>query len=167
MSRTTVAQMRRRIEARIHEDPFRYLERDLVDDSDAKQMVLGRIRGMDRLEVVHLWIAAERFLADRTNREPRQALLDRLESRLEFLQEHGERPDDLDQPDEDLPERFRISVRERPAKEFFWVGEDGDRRPWSERPTTTYTTRTDDSVLFGGSTDEVDETALADGGERE
>lgn len=165
MSDLTVAQMRRRIEARINEDPFRFLDRDLVDDSDAKQMVLGRIRGMDRLEVVHLWLAAERFLASRTNREPRKALVDHLENRLEWLQEHGERPDDLDRPDEVFPERYRLSVRERPAKDFFWVGEDGERRPWSERPTTTYSSMTDDSVLFSGS--ENDETALADGGERE
>lgn len=174
---------------RIGEDPGRFLDRPLYDhgvyrlekkpnagwkggnqtltrDTDVSSpgsLIRDRIRGIDHVETARAWQAVERSLS-RTPEGGRDEVIGLLEDRVAELEDEGERPDLLATPEEDRPERYRVSVRERPATPFFWVAPDGERRPWSERPTSFRPTR-DDSSLFGDS--ESDENALADGGERQ
>lgn len=105
----TVPKWRRNLQAAIGEDPARYLDKDLVS-GEGRELALARIRGIARIEVVRAWRAAERRLAARDDREPRGKILELLEERETYLQEHGERPRDLrtaleDDP-EDVPDRY-------------------------------------------------------------
>lgn len=86
---------RRRLQDKIGEDPARYLDADLLMNSDRRELARARIRGIDRIEVVGAWKAAERKLADRDDRDPRSKVLEWLDERKAHLQEHGERPRDL------------------------------------------------------------------------
>lgn len=91
----------------VREDPAKFLARDLVSDDDARRMFEGRVAGIDKLAVVNAWLAVERRLG-RGRGGPRDAVIDRLEQRRAFLQEHGERPDDLRDAIErgDAPARY-------------------------------------------------------------
>ena len=80
-----------RLRERLGEDPARFLDRDLVGDRDAQRMVRERIAGIDSLEVLSAWRAVERNLADHYDREPRQGVLDALDERGTWLDEHGDR----------------------------------------------------------------------------
>jgi hypothetical protein len=108
----TRAEWRRNLEAAIGEDPARYLDRSLAS-GNGRELAFARIPGIDRLEVVNAWRAAERRLATRDDREPRGKLLDLLDEREAYLQEHGERPLDLraalEDDTESVPDRYRPS----------------------------------------------------------
>lgn len=90
----------------IGEDPARYLDRDDL------YIAKIRIRGIDFIEVVRAWKAVER----RIDRGPREEVMQLLEERESFLQEHGERD-----------ERAAPADRDVRPKEVFWIDEDGRR----------------------------------------
>ncbi|WP_135304130.1 hypothetical protein [Haloarcula amylovorans] len=83
------------IRKRISEDPARWLDWDLLSHEFRRKMVLTLIDGMDSVERVRAWRAAERRLAARYDREPRAKVMQRLDQREEWLDLHGERPDRL------------------------------------------------------------------------
>lgn len=100
----------------IGEDSVRYLDRPLLqdDESDA-ELLLARIRGIDRIETASAFLAAERRLGnpdEPSHREecPRETIVDLLEERLAFLRTNGERPADiraaLEADDVDVPNRY-------------------------------------------------------------
>lgn len=155
----------------IGEDPLRYLDQDLLTSQAARDRVRARIRGMDKIETVRVWRAAELNLDDRELDEleedeelGREKIISWLESRERYLQDMGELPDDLEAtPDEELPQRYQPHERDLPEREWFWTDPlTGERLPLDERPTTRYVTQTDDSSLFGGESEPV---AMADGGQ--
>lgn len=92
----------------VGEDPARFLDHDLVS-SEWSAIVEFRIRGIDRLPVLRAWLAIER----RLDRGPRDYVIDLLEERERFLQEHGDRPRDLRDAD-DLSERYYPGGRPDP-----------------------------------------------------
>lgn len=91
------------------ENPVRYLDRPLDELGTAKAL----IRGIDSLERARLWLAAERRLG-RDDGSPRAGVVDLLEERITYLEEHGERPGVL--PTEDGPERYQPTTHDRPEK---------------------------------------------------
>lgn len=141
-----------RIKDAIGENPAHFLDRDLVQNGHNQllpDMIHDRIKGIDRLDVLNAWRAAERKLqrgqdiqslpdevdADALDFhehdiEPgRKRVLDALDDREAYLREHGERSD-----------RVQRVNRTVPRKDVFWVRRDraGDvveRREWSKRPT--------------------------------
>lgn len=118
-STSSVPEWRKRLKDDLGEDPGRFLDRDLlsrpiayhrVDDehggtrmetrpdtdcSTAATLVSARIRGIDRLDRLSAWRAVERKL----DRGPRPKVMALLQEREQVLQEHGERPDRLDEQD--------------------------------------------------------------------
>jgi hypothetical protein len=82
-----------RLRDRLGEDPARFLDRHLVGDRDAQRMVRDRIKGIDSLAVLSAWRAVEKKLADHHDREPRQGVLNLLDERGIWLDEHGDRED--------------------------------------------------------------------------
>lgn len=82
-----------RLRDRLGEDPATFLDRDLVGDRSAQRMVRDRISGIDTLEVLSAWRAVERKLAEHHDREPRQGVIDALDERGLWLEEHGDRDD--------------------------------------------------------------------------
>lgn len=151
----------RRLKADIGENPARFLDHKIVEygadhtDHSLARMVRDRIQGIDRIEVVRAWKAVER----RLDRGPRDAVMELLNDREQFLQEHGERPDNLrtEWPHE-LPERFRPTDREVPPKDCFVIKSDGERVPYAQRPTGAPIGRSFDSVT-------TDAEVATDGGE--
>ncbi|WP_132060224.1 hypothetical protein [Halorussus amylolyticus] len=152
----------RRLKDRHGENPARFLDHRLVEygadhtDHTLSRMVKDRVRGIDRIEIVRVWKAVER----RLDRGPRKPILDLLDEREAFLEEHGERPPDLrtEWPHE-LPERYQPTEREVPPKECFIVKANGERVPYDERPTKATVGRSFDKER---SSTEV----AADGGDR-
>lgn len=111
---------RRRLEERIGEDPARWLDQDLLEprmqriqrreredtydevtlvvDHDVAppgEQVRALIQGMDRIERVEAWRAAERRLGRGEDGGPRSFVIDLLDERRAQLEEIGERPDRL------------------------------------------------------------------------
>jgi len=80
-----------KLQQRLGEDPAKFLDRDLVGDRNAQRMVRDRISGIDSLEVLSVWRAVERKLATHHDREPRQGVIDALDERGLWLEEHGDR----------------------------------------------------------------------------
>jgi hypothetical protein len=175
----------------IGENPVHFLDRDLIDHParsrrELPPMIRDRIKGIDRLEVLGAWQAAERQLQrgeDIQNLpdevdpddidfyehdiEPgRRPVLDALDERQQYLQTHGERPQETaGYFSEDCPERFEPASRPERETDVKWVrrdrqGEVVERRPWSERPTGVSTGRAFES------SSRASEVAT-DGGERE
>jgi len=89
----------------IGEDPARWLDWDLLNHPDRRQVVRSLIKGIDQVKRVRAWQAVERRLADQDDREPRAKILQWLDQREEWLELHGERSDRLQERDEprDLP----------------------------------------------------------------
>ena len=83
------------IEARIGENPARWLDQELIErgpshtDVTNQSMVIARIRGIDKIGVVNAWIQVEREL----DRGPRKPVIGKLEQRRDELIANGERPD--------------------------------------------------------------------------
>jgi hypothetical protein len=161
------AAWRRRLEDAVGEDPVRFLDADLVVDDDARELVLARIDGLARVDRVNAWLAAERRLGnpdDAPYREacPRQAVVQRLLKRREYLEDQGERPRDipaaLDADPRSVPDRFHpIPVGESNGGTATFVDEDGreyERVEKHGRTTVRYLEET------------VDDRAVADGGDR-
>jgi len=92
----------------VGEDPARFLDHDLVS-TEWSAIVESRINGIDRLPVLRAWLAIER----RLDRGPRDYVIDLLDERERFLQEHGDRPRDLRDADE-LPDRYYPGGRTDP-----------------------------------------------------
>lgn len=92
-----------RLRDRLGEDPATFLDRDLVGDRGAQRMVRDRISGIDSLEVLSAWRAVERKLGEHHDREPRQGVLDALDERGLWLEEHGDRDDRVTQIDRGPP----------------------------------------------------------------
>jgi hypothetical protein len=96
----------------VREDPARFLDHDLVG-TEWSEIVESRIRGIDRIRVARAWIAVERALGRGSDDGPRDAVIEMLEDRIAFLQEHGERPRDLRAADQ-LPDRYYPGARPDP-----------------------------------------------------
>lgn len=99
-----------RLKDEIGEDPAKWLDRQLVRPPEPgttppKAFVWSLIDGIDSIERCRAWKAVERSLATRDDREPRQAILERLDEREQELREIGERDDRL--PDADELQRRR------------------------------------------------------------
>lgn len=112
--------------ADIGEDPAQFLDHDLLGDSrhdTPLRTALARIKGIDSLQVANAWLAVERQL----DRGPREQVVDALENRIAFLDEHGERPDNL--PTEDGPDRYRArDIRDTEPADVRWVDRPNDER---------------------------------------
>lgn len=115
----------------IGEDPARWLDGPLDP--------IPRIRGLQTIKRVRGWIAAERLIAKRRDRQQRESILDALGQRESYLERIGEEPAVRD-------------GREIPEKQFFL----GDR-PWEE------VDRSDSLAQLRG---RQDPPVAADGGEQ-
>jgi hypothetical protein len=172
----------------IGENPVHFLDRDLpthpnrvASDHGLPRMIQDRIDGIDRLEVIGAWRAAERqlrrgddiqALPDEVDPddvdffehdiEPgRRRVLNALDERKQYLLEHGERPREFrTYHRHELPERYQPHDRTVPPANWYWIDEDGERVPWSQRPTAVSTTR-----RFNSSTGS--DAVATDGGEQE
>jgi hypothetical protein len=94
------ADWRQRLRERIGEDPAEYLYHTTGDHPGSPGMSFGewlrvRVRGIDRLETIGAWQAAERRLAADAGREPRQHILDLLQDQADRLRAHGTRDEHL------------------------------------------------------------------------
>ncbi|WP_135807340.1 hypothetical protein [Halorussus marinus] len=139
-------------------DPRRFFDEPLLagDDTamDPVERMRGIIRGLDDKQSVASLLSVEKTL----ERGPRDEVIEMLQDRMAFLREHGERPDNLrtEWPHE-LPERYQPHDRDRRQADVYWVDEDeGERRPWSQRPT---------SPTVGRSFDDVQTEVATDGGD--
>jgi len=144
----------------IGENPARFLDQDIPVDADSPtSMFIARVRGIDRLEVVGAWLGAERRLAAEQDRQPRDHVINLPQQRRESLQENGERPkESRPHHRHELPERYQPHDRDVPPKDWYRIDEDGERVPWSKRPTGVSTSR-----RFNSSTNS--EALATDGGE--
>ena len=87
----------------IGEDPARWLDWDLLADSQRASIVRTLIDGIDSIQRVRAWKAVEYRLANDDKNdgarnpldEPRAAIMQRLDQREEWLELNGERPDRL------------------------------------------------------------------------
>lgn len=164
MSGDSLPRWQQKLKEDIGENPARFLDHRLVErgedhtDYTLARMVRDRITGIDRIEVVRAWKAVER----RLDRGPRDAVLQLLDQREQFLQEHGERPDDLrTEWPQDLPDRYDPTLRDRdlPPADVTIEKADGEVVPWSQRPT---------GVTVGRTVDSTSDTEVAtDGGEQQ
>lgn len=92
----------------IGEDPARWLDQDLLADSQRAEMVRTLIDGIDTLQRLRAWKAVEKKLANDDHNddarnpldEPRAAIMQRLDQREQWLELNGERsdrvPEDID-----------------------------------------------------------------------
>lgn len=97
----------------IGEDPAQFLDHDLAADGDRRRLAIARIEGIDHLGVVNAWVQVEREL----DRGPRERVIELLEQRRDWLLEHGDRDDRL----EDDHERAQVA-----PKDVVWLDEDGE-----------------------------------------
>lgn len=146
-SRGETPEWQRRLKQKLGENPARFLDHDLVErgnrhtDRTLQRLVRARIRGIDRLEVVNAWIAVERKL----DRGPRDRIIDLLEERKVYLEEHGGRPKDLQTEwPQDLPDRYQPANRDRQETEteVYFVRRDAsgeviERTPLEEKRSGT------------------------------
>lgn len=81
------------IAERIGHDPAKFLDRDLVERGPnhtwqtSKHLVLALIKGLPTIGKVNGWLKVEKQL----DRGPREPIVELLETRLDYLIEHGER----------------------------------------------------------------------------
>ncbi len=103
---------------KIGHDPARWLDKPLFTGagpgdssvgydttSDPIEAMQQRIRGIDRLQVVAVWLTAEH----RLERGPRDRVVSMLEDRRDYLEEEGQR---------DLPTRSRAERRKRAQEQY-------------------------------------------------
>lgn len=88
------------VEQEIGENPARYLDADLLMDDNARELFHARLRGIHDQRVAARWLEVEH----RLDREdcPRSAVVEKLEQRAAFLDEHGNRTHSED-PGPDRP----------------------------------------------------------------
>lgn len=110
------------IEAKIGEDPARFLDRDLLAESNPT-MAECRIRGIDDLHVIARWMEVEHKL----ERDTRDRIVELLTQRKHELEEIGERPDDV--------ELAHAAARSRAERDELRHDEDDgiDLPPWHVR----------------------------------
>jgi hypothetical protein len=98
-------------------DPARFLDQPLLESGERSTAESGQmlaravIDGIDHLEKYRAWIAVER----RIERGPREAVLEWIEEREAWLEEHGDREERLDY--EAIPDREE-RVEPRSAEEY-------------------------------------------------
>jgi len=152
----------------IGEDPARWLDRDLLADSQRAEIIRTLIDGMDSIQRVRAWKGVEKKLAnDDANDdarhpldEPRAAIMQRLDQREEWLKLHGERADRL-------PEEIDKSCDCCDGDGFVTAAELRERREdeWKRR-SDGYSAEGADTNESGPETEEVglDAFAATDGG---
>ncbi|WP_311170660.1 hypothetical protein [Halobellus ordinarius] len=141
-----------KLKDRLGEDPARFLDCDLIGNPHAQRMVRDRIAGIDSLEVLSAWRAVEKKLADHHDREPRQGVLDALDERGIWLDEHGDRDERATEIDRDPPlESCAV-----------FLDEDGNER---ETRGTYQSSSPFDRDLDAYITDSEDPAVATDGGE--
>ena len=147
-TRGKTPEWQRRLKRKLGENPARFLDHDLVErghrhtDHTLQRLVRARIRGIDRLEVVNAWIAVERKL----DRGPRDQIIDLLEERKDYLEDHGERPDLRTTSLDERPPRYQLHHRDLPDANVTVVTDDGECVPYEERPTAASVGSTFDST---------------------
>ena len=96
---------RRRFDDDLADDAARWLDWDLMSDSDQRSMVETLIKSIDQTERLRAWVAVERRLAALDDREPRAKIMQWLDQREEWLHLHGDRDDRLQErnKERDLP----------------------------------------------------------------
>lgn len=82
---TTVRERFPDLEKIIGEDPARWLDRDLIDDPTARELVRSRIDALEDVNVCNVWVAAEK----RLSRETRNGVLEWIDERREELAAEG------------------------------------------------------------------------------
>lgn len=164
-----VPDWQQRIKDDIGENPARFLDRRIPNPPAPNSMFRARVRGIDRIRVVGAWIATEKRLrrgiseddlpegvtdphavdVTELGLEPgRSHVLRLLRERRDYLQENGERPQDLTGSCE-VPERFRRRTSRRvPEKHWYIVERDEsgavvDRTPYAEKRSESATAKLD------------------------
>ena len=96
---------RRRFDDDLADEAARWLDWDLLNHKRRRQVVRSIIKGIDRLERVRAWKAAEKIIASEHDREPRAKILQWLDQREDWLEMYGDRDDRLDEREDprDLP----------------------------------------------------------------
>ena len=122
---------RRRFDDGLADAAARWLDWDLLNHPDRRQSVRSIIKGIDRLERVRAWKAAEKIIASERGRQPRVKIMQWLDQREEWLELHGDRPDRLQERDESR-ELAPVSVT-YPDRDD--VDEASDRSTFSAEPT--------------------------------
>ena len=134
-TRGATPEWQRRLAEKLGENPARFLDHDLVErggrhtDHTLQRLVRARIRGIDRIETVNAWIAVERKL----DRGPRDLVVQLLEDRREYLEAHGERPDELEVPAEEKPDRYRLLDSKTTESCLVWCDRDDGKRTGTYR----------------------------------
>lgn len=130
----------RRIETAIGEDPGRFLIGQF-GPIDVPPLVDRRIRGIDyiRTAVGWLWLETEYF--------DRQGVIDRLDRRIDWLEEHGERPDRIvgERDSDSIPEKDEPILRR-------YVDPDDDEYeeiPYSDHSNPSYGYLKEDPTATG------------------
>lgn len=153
-------QWRQNLADQLGEDPVRFLglpdaERDALRPNS---LLRARLRGIDRLETVRAWKAAERRLATERDREPRDTILRALEQVERRIFEHGERMDqrEIDDVAERSREAFRLVDIDKGDPTF--VDENGNEYDRSSAHISAESLVPDDptpeAVADGGRADE-------------
>lgn len=114
-----------RVSEAIGHDPARFLDRPLHttgigDDYDGLRFIEARIKGIRRLKVVHLYKRVEKNLAKRQDREPRDEVMDLLDTQESLIQEFGDLEEYLQEAPRRDPEPTESVVR--------WPDRDGGER---------------------------------------
>jgi|GEM_PF-1965809 len=96
---------RRRFDDDLADEAARWLDWDLLNHKQRRQVVRSIIKGIDRIERVNAWQVAEEMIAHERGREPRAKILQWLDQRREWLELHGDRDERLQEREEprDLP----------------------------------------------------------------
>ena len=92
---------RRRFDDELADNAARWLDWDLLNHPDRRQTVRSIIKGIDRLDRVRVWKAAEKIIANERDREPRAKIMQWLDQREEWIELQGERRDRLEERDDD------------------------------------------------------------------
>jgi len=142
-----------RLRRELNEDPARFLDRDLFDhgqvrleprenpewnesnqravrDDDVSapgEMMRDRIRGIDSIAVARAWRAVERGL-DRTPEGGRDVIIEFIETRLDELEEHGERDLPGLSPEEQRERAVEAYESVAPKPDAVYLDEDGEEQ---------------------------------------
>ena len=118
---------------RLGENPARFLVEEVrADNGDGTtgELLFARIRGIETVGLVDYWLGVERWLAMQNDREPRDRVIDALEERKAYLEDHGE---GLAQTGMTPAER-REAAAERDAESVaVLLDEDGEEASWSRQ----------------------------------